>query len=394
MIPYAIVAADFHKHGGMDRPNYELAWHLADRVGAPVHLVSYSVAEPLAGHPNVTWHRVPKPLRSNALAEYLHQRPMGRKIATQIAAQGGRVICNGGNTLWHDANWVHMVHAEWKGRCDEAPLAFRLRDSLIRSAHRRAERLSVTGARLVITNSNVARDQLVSLLGISPERVRVVYYGIDPHEFAPSSDEAKAAAKRSLGWNPDRPVAIFLGALGYDRRKGIDVVFGAWQELCKDPSWDVDFVAAGAGREVELWRSRASHAGLTDRFRLMGFTKEAAKLVVAADALISPTFSEAYGLGVHEAICSGLPAFVTRTAGVAERYPDDLSDLLLDAPPTPSDLARRLRKWRGAMPMFKQRVAGFSEVLRQRTWQDMAADIFALLEPQTKRAAVAEEVLA
>jgi glycosyltransferase involved in cell wall biosynthesis len=126
----------------------------------------------------------------------------------------------------------------------------------------------------------------------------------------------------------------------------------------------------------------------------MGFTKEAAKVVVAADALISPTFSEAYGLGVHEAICSGLPAFVTRTAGVAERYPDDLSDLLLDAPPTSSDLARRLRKWRGAMPMFKQRIAGFSEVLRQRTWQDMAADIFALLEPQTKRAAVAEEVLA
>ena len=116
----------------------------------------------------------------------------------------------------------------------------------------------------------------------------------------------------------------------------------------------------------------------------MGFTKEAAKLVVAADALISPTFSEAYGLGVHEAICCGLPAFVTRTAGVAERYPDDLSDLLLDAPPTPADLARRLRKWRSAMPMFKERVAGFCEVLRQRTWADMCFEIANLMNIQIK----------
>ena len=48
----------------------------------------------------------------------------------------------------------------------------------------------------------------------------------------------------------------------------------------------------------------------------------------ACDLLIHPARYEAYGLAVHEALCRGLPALVSATAGVAERYPEDLGQLL------------------------------------------------------------------
>ena len=48
--PYVIVAGDFTPWGGMDRPNYELAWYLAEHHGAEVHLVSHRVASPLSDH--------------------------------------------------------------------------------------------------------------------------------------------------------------------------------------------------------------------------------------------------------------------------------------------------------------------------------------------------------
>ena len=66
--PYAIVAGDFIPWGGMDRPNYELAWYLAEQQGAEVHLVSHRVASPLSDHSNVIWHRVPRPFGRDTLS--------------------------------------------------------------------------------------------------------------------------------------------------------------------------------------------------------------------------------------------------------------------------------------------------------------------------------------
>jgi glycosyltransferase involved in cell wall biosynthesis len=392
MKPYLIVAADFTNHGGMDWANYELAWHLADRVGAPVHLVSYRVVAPLCDHPNVTWHRVRKPLNSYTLGESVMRRT-GRKIASEIAAKGGRVIVNGGNCDFGDINWVHAVQAAWDCRDAHAPLLFRLRHHLNKRVVRRQERESVRAAKIVLTNSDAARQQIIDQVVVPAERVHRVYYGTDPKIFKPATENARCAAREALGWAPDRPVITFIGALGHDRNKGIDVLYAAFEMLCRNKDWNADVVIVGGGAEVELWRTRAQQAGLGDRFRMMGFSKRVPEVLAGADALVSPTHYDAYGLGVHEALCCGLPAFVTRCAGIAERYPADLQDLLLENPPSASDLAAKLKRWHASMPQYRQRVARFSDELRQRAWADMSADIVSLIEPRTTPSAVTEELL-
>ena len=109
-------------------------------------------------------------------------------------------------------------------------------------------------------------------------------------------------------------MAIFVGALG-DRRKGFDVLFEAWRMLVLDPAWDVDLFVAGEGAERDAWIARSKEMGLASRIHFLGFRTDVSSLLAAADVLVHPARYEAYGLGVHEAICQGVPAIVTSAAG-------------------------------------------------------------------------------
>jgi glycosyltransferase involved in cell wall biosynthesis len=379
---YLLVSGDFTTWGGMDRANYELAWYLAEEPKAKVHLVSYHVAEPLCNHPNAVWHKLKKPLNSYLLAEPLMRRE-GRRIAKELVQQGARVIVNGGNCSWGDVNWIHAVHAAWDTRHEHAPAHFRLRASLLKHKARRDERDALRQAKLVITNSEAARRQVIERVGISEKIVHAVYYGIDADVFYPPDEEEKKAAQRKLNLSEKNLIAVFIGALGHDRNKGFDVLFEAWEKLCADEAWDVDLIALGQGVEVGLWQERAREKSLSERVRLIGFSQQVKDYLKAADVLISPTHYDAYGLGVHEALCCGLPAFVTRSAGVAERYPKELNDLLLNDPPNADDLVQRLKRWRANIDDYKARVASFGEQLRQRAWTDMAREIVELIDSTT-----------
>jgi glycosyltransferase involved in cell wall biosynthesis len=363
----------------MDRANYELAWHLTHRVGGLVHLVSHSISPLLAAHPCVTWHRVPKPLNSYTLGAPLLARK-GRRVAEKLVQAGARVVVNGGNCAWPDVNWVHAVHAAWDNRDTHAPRSFKLRNHWNKCQARRAEYRAVHMARVVLTNSESARQQLIDRLGIRGQRIHVVYLGTDAEIFHPWSERERSEARRRLGWSHNRPMVAFIGALGHDRNKGFDVLFGAWEKLCEDPQWDVDLVAAGHGAELGWWRRRVAARGLWQRVHLVGFSQHVAELLAAVDALVSPVHYDAYGLGVHEALCCGLPALVTRCAGVAERYPHDLTDLLLDSPPNVNDVAQRLYRWRRDRASYNASLMRFSRMLRQHTWEDMAAQIVRIIE--------------
>jgi glycosyltransferase involved in cell wall biosynthesis len=386
-----LISGDFTTFGGMDRANYELAWYFAERVKAHVHLVAYRVQAPLADHPNVTWHRVAKVFKSYTLAERV-LRSAGRKIASSIP--GARVIVNGGNCDWPDVNWVHALHAAWPRRDAHAPLTFRARAALMKWRARAHERRAIRRAQLVITNSKRSREQIIELFGVDSPPVHCIYYGIDAETFTPPTPGERQAARAALGLPPDRPLIGFVGTLGWDRNKGFDALFTAQQSLCADASWDAVLVAAGGGQEVEFWRARALQRQLQDRIRVLGFTKQIPDLLAAMDLLIAPSNYESYGLAVHEALCRGVPAMVSKVAGVAERYPDSLSDLLIENPQDATALAAQLRRWRADRERYRSLVAPFGDLLRTRSWEKMCDEIARLMGIAPPQAAAGEVHLA
>jgi glycosyltransferase involved in cell wall biosynthesis len=377
MRSYAIVTGDFVRTGGMDRANFGLADFLA-RSGAPVHLVAHRVSEDFAAYPNVTFHRVPKPFDRYALGAPL-LAAAGIAQALAMVPRRGAIVVNGGNCIVPGVNWVHYVHAAFEPRVAVGP---RGAASVRHRVALATERVALRAARVVVTNSDRTRRDVVDRVGVPEERVHTVYYGIDAGSFALVGAQQQAEARRNLGWAAGRPKVAFVGALG-DRRKGFDVVYEAWRELCATSSWDADLVVVGTGRELADWGARASSDGLASRVSFLGFRRDVPAILAACDAVVAPSRYEAYGLGVHEALCRGLPALVASTAGVAERYPASLRSLLLEDVESVAELSRALRAWRQDASRFRADVATFSDALRSRSWDDMARDLVALADARS-----------
>jgi glycosyltransferase involved in cell wall biosynthesis len=372
---WLLIAGDFTTFGGMDAANFALASYLArasDR-SSEVHLVSHQVSPELANLPAVRVHQVPRPLGAHRFGEPL-MRASAMRWHTRLAARGVRTVANGGNADAGDLNWVHYVHAAF--RPEAAGLLNQLRSASTYRRYVAAEQRALRRARVVICNSKRTADDVVRDVGVARDRTRVVYYGIDPQRFGPIDAGHREAARRTLGLPVEGRLALFVGALG-DRRKGFDTLFDAWRTVCQQPDWDVELVVAGTGAERPAWEARAAAELPQGRIRFLGFRKDMPLVMAACDLLIHPARYEAYGLAVHEALCRGIPALVSASAGVAERYPEDLHSLLVEDPRSAAELVARLSAWRGDATI-NERVSMFASRLRARTWDHMASDIGAL----------------
>jgi len=368
---YILVTGDFVKTGGMDRANFALAEYLA-RKGELVNLVAHRVANELLSYPNVRFHSVPKLANS-----YLLSSPLldwkGRSLARQYAAKGSRVIVNGGNCQWGDVNWVHYVHAAYQPT-SQLGWFYSGKSIIDRQLSLKTERQALQSAKIIIANSEHTQKHLQDHLAIPANKITKVYYGIDPDIFYPAHPTEQRVIRQHLGWSLERKIVVFIGALG-DRRKGFDVLLTAWENLSKSTDWDADLVVIGAGAELKKWQDRIHAFGMESQVHLLGFRTDVPKLLRAADCLVAPTRYEAYGLGVHEALCCGLPALVSAQAGVAEQYPSELQELLIPNCEDAEDLAARLQKWRQAINYYRQLIIPLTNKLRSYTWDDMARNI-------------------
>ena len=367
--PWLLVSGDFVPWGGMDRANFALASRLA-ATGDEVHLVTHRASEALSRCGAIV-HRVMRPGGAHALGMPLLARA-ARRRAHELRGRRVKVVGNGGNCIWPGIAWVHYVHAAYDSR-EGAGLVPRA----IAAAQRRyvldRERRALQQARAIVCNSRRTQRDVVDRLGVPPERTHVIYYGTDPAEFGPIDAGEREAARGAWGIAGDRPVALFVGALG-DRRKGFDLLFEAWARLCQRGDWDADLLVAGEGRELPAWRARAEAEGLQARVRFLGYRRDVPRLLAAADLLVHPARYEAYGLAVHEAICRGVPAMVSGEAGVAERYPAALAPLLLNEL-SGDALHRALRSWRAGRTGLSAAAATASAEWRSRTWDKMADEI-------------------
>lgn len=382
--PYLIVTGDFVATGGMDRANLALARHLADRpdLATQVHLAAHRADDGLAMDPRVIVHKVPRPMGSHWLAGPMLDRA-GRRIARDLP--DARVVVNGGNCRAPRvaANWVHYLHACWSpGGGDKVRLPWyrRAKHALAHRQFLREERIALELAPRIIANSQLTADQIARHYPKVADRVRVVYYGTDADRFSLVTPQERAEARETLGLSDDRPVVVFVGALG-DARKGFDILLEAWMTLTKRRDWDARLIVVGSGASLPFHERMAREAGLEDSLRFLGFRRDVPAILAAADLLVSPVRYEAYGLNVHEALCRGIPVLVSSASGVAERLPDDTSVAPMKLPPGSDHVAlvEAIRHWRDGPEIYRDAARGVGARLRAASWDDMMGEFVANL---------------
>jgi glycosyltransferase involved in cell wall biosynthesis len=355
----------------MDRANYALAGYLARE--REVHLVAHRVWPDLAQNPRITAHIVPRPLGSHLLG-HCTLAAAGKRIASIFRDRGARVLVNGANCAFDDVNWLHIVHNAYR-----APAyGSLLRCARIAAVHRIdciEERSRVPRARLVVCNSRKTAREATRMLQLTDGIAQVVYLGVDPLQFGLPASGERESARAALGLE-DRPHALFIGQLG-NSIKNFGTLIAALCLLKNDPSWDVVLLVAGDSVGTH-WPRQVAAAGLGDRVKFLGYRRDIPNLIAAADVVILPSRYDAYGLAAHEAICRGVPVIVSANTGIAERFPADLQELILNDADNAAQLAGLLRMWRGTIDAWPSRFRSLSDAFRAWTWDDMSAHIVRL----------------
>ncbi|MBI4498237.1 MAG: glycosyltransferase family 4 protein [Chloroflexi bacterium] len=196
-------------------------------------------------------------------------------------------------------------------------------------------RWSAQRARLVLTVSAHTRQDVVRLLGVPEERVRVVYPGVDP-ALGPARPQAVAEFRRRRGL-PDRFI-LYLGTL--EPRKNLPTLIRAYDRLRRAGCDHALVLAGGRGwMDDDIFRL-VDDLDLGDRVCFPGYVpeEELALWYSAADLLVYPSVYEGFGLPPLEAMACGTPVIVADRSSLPEvvgdagiTFPPERADALADA---------------------------------------------------------------
>lgn len=198
----------------------------------------------------------------------------------------------------------------------------------------RGEAEVVAAADRLIANTAEEADQLVSLYGADPARVRVVHPGVDLSTFRPGPQEE---ARRRLGLDPDAEVLLFAGRV--QPLKAPDVVLHAAARLMAgNPALAKRLVVAfvggpsGTGRaDPDRLSELAASLGISAQFRLEPPCpqSELADWYRAATIVAVPSYSESFGLVAVEAQACGAPVVAAAVGGLRTSVRDGVSGVLV-----------------------------------------------------------------
>ena len=374
--PWMIVCGGFHHHGGMDHANLALARYL-EANGHQVTLVGHDF-DLESSLPCFNPIKVSR-LRSTAVGERLLSRIAARKAKQLVGKHSNaRIVANGGNCLCGNVNWVHYVHHAWNPGDIDAPVTYRLKQNLLNKLYRRREKAAFRSAKVIIVNSQRTAQQ-VAELGIPPEKIKVIYLGC-ASELQDTTAEERVVARRWLDIREHQTVISFVGAISWDDRKGLRTLWSAMQGLWTHRGPSSVLVVAGDGARLSTWRAEIEKSPYRDLVRVLGFTKRVKDVLAASDLLVSPCRYEAFGLNVQEALCRGIPAVVSASAGVAELYPDELQHLLIPDCQDSNCVSEIVMTCLDDLALWQKRTRVFAESLRKRSWDDMAHQVVELAE--------------
>lgn len=210
-------------------------------------------------------------------------------------------------------------------------------------------------AGLIAVSENTRQDA-IRVLRIPPERIEVIYSGVDERFF-----DAKPLVRR-------RPYVLFLGTI--EPRKNVDTLLDAWHTLPGGIREQYDLLVAGPAG----WKSQATLARLqstAENIHYLGYVPEPdiPSLTAGATVFAYVSLYEGFGFPVAQAMAAGVPVVTSNTSCMPEVA--GAGALCVD-PRSPAEVAAALNRLLSG-PLLRGRLAAAGlERAKEYRWEECA----------------------
>jgi len=185
------------------------------------------------------------------------------------------------------------------------------------------EKRCFQNSRCIIANSQMVKNDIVRNYSISPDKITVIYNGVDTDRFKLAGDEKKKTLRDSYQITEDN-IILFIGA--DFKRKGVSSLLKAFSLMdLKNTRLII------AGRPTKnVYVSMAKKLGIDKKVTFWGTEKEVENLYAISDVFVLPTIYDPFSNATLEAMASGLPVITTQHNGVSEIIEEGIQGFIVD----------------------------------------------------------------
>jgi glycosyltransferase involved in cell wall biosynthesis len=233
-------------------------------------------------------------------------------------------------------------------------------------------RMAARRAKRVITISEASRHDIVALLGVPNERIRV-------QMLAPwQSDSAQTVSGAADNVRQGPPYVLAFGSLR--RNKNLTRLMEAWASISHQARRGHRLLLVGIEpHERTVIEDRIAAGNLSDAVELVGQVPDEmlASLLAGATALAYVSTIEGFGLPILEAFAAGVAVVTSRTSSMPEVAGD--AALLVD-PASVGAIAAALSRLLEDDRLRETLIARGRQRVTQFSWQQSAAQLCEALE--------------
>ncbi|MBF0619136.1 MAG: glycosyltransferase [Candidatus Omnitrophica bacterium] len=187
-------------------------------------------------------------------------------------------------------------------------------------------RLMSGGMQKIICVSRAVKQHMMDTTGIREGKFEVIHNGVDRELFLNKrTPEQMTAIRTTFGFSAAHRVignvARLVPAKGYDYfLKAAGIVAQNFPEA--------RFLIVGGGSDIDL-KVLAGKLGIADRVVFAGPRKDVADILSIMDVFLFPTYDEAFGICLLEAMAAGVPVVASRRTAIPEIITDGKEGFLV-----------------------------------------------------------------
>lgn len=180
------------------------------------------------------------------------------------------------------------------------------------------------GCKVVMTNSELVKRNIIEHYMMDPEKIVVIYNGVDTSRFNPKvTEKYRKSLRDKYSIRKDEIVLVFVS--NNFKLKRLDLVLEA-MVLLKNNRIRLFVIGADNHRTYLRW---AINNSLGDQVLFLGPKRNIEKYYAASDIFVLPTLYDAFANVCLEAMACGLPVITSDSNGAADLIRDNENGFIL-----------------------------------------------------------------